>query len=699
MRSNLSTSAILPPKPTVFHGRQEFVDKSVQLLTAPGTARLAILGTGGMGKTSVALALLHHSQVAEHFVGQRFFLSCEALVDADATVVALAKLLQLPPSNDLLTAVVTYFASGTRAVLALDNLETVWLAGGAPVAAVDGLLGRLARIPTLSLIITCRGTNLPQFVDWSNTDGAVLEPFSLDAALQTFQENAARQLTEGDMEIAKQLLDGVDRMPLAVSLLGQLARRRHSISELLFRWNSERTLLLRTHVAGRINNVDVSIKLSINMLDAADDSREALLLLSICCMLPDGLHRNVFEKLRPSFRYIDRARDNLSAYSLASTGAYGVLKTVSPVRHHVLQRHPPHPEHRRVLCSIYFDIARQLPLTMDEDFKERAAIAAPEMGNLSSLLLTLVAQPSDQVAEAVFRFTNFVYWQRPTATVALALLPYLDPYPELKAGCLRTIASTQIRLLDRRTAIQYLLPAMELDLELGNRAEAAWCALQIGTAHQLLGDLKLAEDMINEAKKAYAKLGDKLGKASCRMSLGLLMRDKAQYRVAIKHFSAARQTFNAFNIKYAASQCSYVIGTIYIKQRNYNLARGELEAARSASISVGDQGQEARSMLSLSIVYRAEGDLILGEQLLKEAQKIFVDLDDRPGLANCAYSFGNLRKKQGRGAEALSWFRSTHRLYVELLGVEREAQDFIDVCLKQIEELESKALPIGDSVQ
>jgi len=122
------------------------------------------------------------------------------------------------------------------------------------------------QIPSLSLIITCRGTELPQSIQWTNADTAVPRPFSLEAALQTFQDRAGHLLTDAEMNTTKQLLTEVDRMPLAVSLIGQLARQGNSVSELLVRWDRERTSLLRTYGIGRINSVEVSIQLSIEIL-------------------------------------------------------------------------------------------------------------------------------------------------------------------------------------------------------------------------------------------------------------------------------------------------------------------------------------------------------------------------------------------------------------------------------------------------
>jgi len=524
----------------VFHGRDELVNDMARLLVARNTARIAILGSGGMGKTAITLALLHHPQVVEWFGVRRLFLSCEALIDVDAVVVSLAKLLGLPASTDLLNGIVVHMTRSPRTVLVLDNLETVWLAGGTSVAAVDELLGRLALIQTVSPIITCRGTDLPQSVEWSNANTSALEPFSLEAALQTFQDKAACRLSDEDVIVAKQLLLAVDMMPLAVSLLGQLSRRGNIVSHLLARWSRERTALLHTHGTGRVNNVQVSIEMSIAMLCAADATRESLQLL-LCSMLPGGLHAEVFDRLRPQFQCIDRARDNICAYSLASLTANGTIRTLSPVRHHVLENHPPHQGHNEAICSVYFDIAQRLPIRIDENFKDLAAAA--EMDNLSSLLLTLVGRPSHQVVEAVISYTSLAFFQRPSLTLALALLPHLEPYPGWKAICLKMIGSTEVMLDDYRSAIASLSAAESLFIEIGDRSQAASCKHMAAEPHYFLGEGDRAETLLDEAREVHAKLGDPLEVARCKIDLGDLMRLKHNYPAAIDHLSTARQTF------------------------------------------------------------------------------------------------------------------------------------------------------------
>jgi len=672
----------------VFHGRDEWVDKAILLLVAKVTARLAVLGPGGMGKTTIALALLHDHQVVEYYRKGRLFLSCEALIDADSIVVSLAKLLGISAKNDLLTTVIAQLSSRPRTVLVLDNLETVWLRDGGPDIAVDGLLGQLAAIPSLSLVITCRGTDLPQLVEWSNIGSTVLEPFSLEAALETFQARAGQRLASTDMTSAKELLNAVDRMPLAVSLLGQLARRGNTMHDLLDRWNRKRTALLGTHGTSRFNNAGVSIELSVSMVRSADGTGESLQLLSLCSMLPDGLRQNVFQKLRSQFEDIERARDYLCAYSLASLSADGVLKMLSPIRHHILERYPAGPNHHTALCAIYIDIAKQVPKYMDEQFKERAAVAAHEFDNLSSLLLTLVDRPTQQVFDAVDRLSWFSYHQRRNLTVALALVPHLEPHPKWKARCLMIIGNSQEMLCDYQDAIESLSTAAQLFLDVGESSMAAWCKCVASDAYSRLGKKDRAEVQLNEAQKMYRELNDDHGAAVCRKKLGRLISARNDFPAAIELLSAARQAFVARGHTLNASQCTQHLGQTYSDQGDLESAAAELEIARSAFERLGSKHHMADCMRLLGDVRRKQGNFGLAEELLEDAEKLFMDEGNRQSLALCTASFGRLRIDQGLLEQAIAHFKSAYLLYEEI-----KLHDDAEQCRKAIERLDSTVLP------
>ena len=639
-----------------------------------------------MGKTTIALEVIYDTRVIDRYREQRIFISCEALIGAESVLGKLAEIFGVPKAaSELQAAVVTKLTNSPRKVLVLDNLETVWLSGGAPVDEVDVLLGTLAQVPSLSLMITCRGIVLPQFVDWSNVSSATLEPFSLEAALETFQDRAGRQLSETDEEVAKELLRAVDMMPLAVTLLGQLAQRGTTVHQLLARWNREHSALrLTSGKLTRNNSVTESIVLSIKMVSEADKSQECIELLSVCAMLPDGMFPDVFEKMRPHFENIDLAEQTLRDFALVSVGRAGELKLLSPVRHLVLERHPAQPTHRDALHVIYCDIAVGLPMDMDETYKEQALAAAPEMGNLSSLLLTLVTQPSQCIVNAVVGFIWFTAWQRPSTTFALALLPHLEQHPQWKADCLKALGYVQYLLDEFRPAINLLTTAAQLYLEVGDLTQAADCKCMAGEAYVILGEYDNAEEIVRESRGMYDQLESDLGEAYCRRVLGELMRKKGDYAAAIEHLKVAQQLYHLMGATLQYALSSQSLGSAYLSQDDLAAAAMELEAYHSASLILDNQGHLANSTLHLSILRRRQGDLTQAELLLCEAERLITEYHDRHGLAQVAMEFGFLRRDQGREVEAIACFESAKHKFAALsMRVE------VDRCMEQASLLRS----------
>ncbi|KAJ7838257.1 hypothetical protein B0H13DRAFT_2367628 [Mycena leptocephala] len=83
---NTSTSSLslLPASPQIFHGRESELRDLVDTLLADA-ARVAILGPGGIGKTTLAMAALHHSTIMDKYY-LRHFISCESANTGDDLV-------------------------------------------------------------------------------------------------------------------------------------------------------------------------------------------------------------------------------------------------------------------------------------------------------------------------------------------------------------------------------------------------------------------------------------------------------------------------------------------------------------------------------------------------------------------------------------------------------------------------------------
>lgn len=116
---------MLPSDPKIFHGRESEVSEILKHFVQE-TPRIAILGPGGMGKTSLARAVLHHPDIAARYGPHRFFVGCDSASTKAELVAQIGAHLGLKPGKDLTKPIIRHFTSQPACLLILDNLETVW---------------------------------------------------------------------------------------------------------------------------------------------------------------------------------------------------------------------------------------------------------------------------------------------------------------------------------------------------------------------------------------------------------------------------------------------------------------------------------------------------------------------------------------------------------------------------------------------
>ncbi|KAK7022530.1 hypothetical protein R3P38DRAFT_2533150 [Favolaschia claudopus] len=116
--------SVLPAKPTIFHGREMEVASILKLLQLP-SPRIAILGAGGMGKTSLARVILHEGEITACYE-TRIFVSCDATNNGIDIANNIGSQLGLKPAKDIRKMVVHVLEKGPACLLILDNLETPW---------------------------------------------------------------------------------------------------------------------------------------------------------------------------------------------------------------------------------------------------------------------------------------------------------------------------------------------------------------------------------------------------------------------------------------------------------------------------------------------------------------------------------------------------------------------------------------------
>ncbi|KAJ7336774.1 P-loop containing nucleoside triphosphate hydrolase protein [Mycena albidolilacea] len=323
---------MLPGKPKIFHGRQTELEEITKLLNQD-SARIVILGPGGIGKTSLAKAALHHPEVFPNYQ-HSYFVPCDSASTGIEVAAVIGAHLGLKPARDLTKAVLQYLSGQPASLLILDNLETAW----DPIESRNGveeLLSQLTDIFHLALLVTMRGAERPAKVRWTRPFLMPLKPLSPEAARQTF-EDIADEFHEP--QVIDRLLNLTDNMPLAVALIAHLVDYEGS-SNILARWETERTSMLSAG-RGRVSDMDASIRISLSS-PRLTSSPGALDLLSLLSMLPDGLSDQDLLQSQLPIKDVLAGKSVLLGSSLAYNDDRKRLKSLVPIREHMEKFHPP----------------------------------------------------------------------------------------------------------------------------------------------------------------------------------------------------------------------------------------------------------------------------------------------------------------------------------------------------------------------
>ncbi|KAJ7456189.1 hypothetical protein FB451DRAFT_1373032 [Mycena latifolia] len=323
---------LLPAKPKIFHGRESELHEILQSFSNKEAPRVAILGTGGIGKTSLAKAALHHPDISAKYE-TKLFVACDSATTGIELAALVGSSIGLNPGRNLTQAVVQHFARGSPCLLVLDNLETSW----EPIESCGGVeefLSLLSEVSHLALIITMRGAERPSKVHWTHPFLPPLKPLTDHAARQTFIDITDN---DHDNEEITQLLELTDNMPLAVNLLAHLVDCE-GCSSVLARWKAENTYML-SEGHDKSSNLNSSIAISLSCPRMTSRAKNLLSLLSI---LPDGLSNvELLQSILP-IPDILTCKSVLLQTSLAYIDSKR-LKVLVPIREYMQHIHPPSP--------------------------------------------------------------------------------------------------------------------------------------------------------------------------------------------------------------------------------------------------------------------------------------------------------------------------------------------------------------------
>ncbi|KAG5350109.1 hypothetical protein C0989_012669 [Termitomyces sp. Mn162] len=323
-RDAIGEPDILPTQPRVFVGRSDLVQSATDALLK--FHHVALIGPGGIGKSSIARAVLNDEVIVSTFKARRYFVQFDNInvnqVNLKTFLDHIARALGFATPVNAYNLIAKTL-SVVETLLVLDNAETfldATMDAGQIADAIDGLGAR----SNVTILLTTRTTVLPPNMKWVRLRVPPLEESAACEAFQAYYPSI-------ETSILIKLLSAVDFHPLSINLLAQAAvQNEWSPQDLITAWDHQRATLLEAG-NGKSQSLAVTIETSLNSPSFLKLGETVHHLLQIIAFLPQGIRKTHLAAIFPGVSNIESCADALCRQSLAYLNG-DFITLLAPVR-------------------------------------------------------------------------------------------------------------------------------------------------------------------------------------------------------------------------------------------------------------------------------------------------------------------------------------------------------------------------------
>ena len=528
------------------------IEKVVDL--AENLVPIALIGPGGIGKTSVALAVLHHDRIKEQFGDNRRFIRCDQFPASRANLLRrLSNVTGAGVENPEDLNPLRSFLSSKKMIIVLDSAESILDPRGTDAHKIYAAVEELSRFNNICVCITSRISTTPPGCERLN-----VPTLSIDDACDTFY----RIYNSSDRSnLVNGILEQLDFHPLSITLLATVARQNQwDMSRLAREWEGRRTSVLRIE-----HNVSLAATIELSLASPLfqELGPDARALLGVVAFFPQGVDENNLEWLFPT---ISNRTDIFNKFCILSLTyrSNGFFTMLAPLRDYLS---PKDPMSSSLLCTTkeyYFARMSVSTNPNDPDFAKTQWITSEDV-NAEHLLdvFTTIDGNSEGIWRVCACFMRHLVWHKNRLVILRSKIEGLPDDHSSKLECLFELSRLLESVKNQVERKRLLTRALKLGRDQGSDGRVAQILRHLADANVEMEYPKEGIQLAKEALEIGERLGDRVVQAQCLIVL-------ARSLCKDRQFDAAEETaFRAIGLlpekgeEYRLCSFHHTLGDIY----------------------------------------------------------------------------------------------------------------------------------------
>ena len=543
----------LPPSPPrIFYGRDELVEKIIH--HSEQLTPIALIGAGGIGKTSIALTALHDDRTKQRFGKERRFIRCDGFPASRAHFLRqLSKVIgagiENPESLDSLRS----FISSKAMLIVLDNAESILDPQGPNAREIHADVDELTRFDNICVCITSRISTIPP-----GCETLEIPTLTTAAASETFYRIYKHdERTDSINDILQQL----DFHPLSITLLATVAQQsKWDPDRLATEWERRRTGVLHLQHSG---SLATTIELSLGSPMFQELGPDARPLLEVIAFLPQGVNEKHTNWLFPTVSDIQNILDGFCILSLAYRNN-GYITMLAPLRDHLRPKDPASSRLFNTTKEIYFMRLSGEIAPGEPGFEEARWITTEDV-NVEYLLdvFTTIDPNSERIWDACMKFMAQLYWHKSRViTLGPKIEALADDHPS-KVECLLRLARLFDKVGNLAENKRLLSHCLKLQRERGDDFLVAQTLKHLSDTNRRMGLYEEGIRQAEEASEILKRLGRVVEQADSLTALASSLSEDKQFDAAEETGSRAIDLLPEKGEELWVCQAHRVLGEIY----------------------------------------------------------------------------------------------------------------------------------------